>query len=61
MSAEVERLFSSAKRLLTADRNRLNPNTIETLELLRYWYQRGIIDDEHIGRLEAFERGGGDI
>jgi hypothetical protein len=54
MSAEVERLFSSAKRLLTADRNRLLPDTIETLELLRYWYRRGVIDDK-LGKLEAVE------
>ena len=37
MSAEVERVFSSAKRLVTADRNRLQDNTIEVLQLLKYW------------------------
>jgi hypothetical protein len=42
MSAEVERVFSSAKRTITADRNRLNDETIELLELLRYWWTRGI-------------------
>jgi len=36
MSAEVERIFSSAKRLVTPDRNRLNDETMEVLELLKY-------------------------
>ena len=38
MSVEVERLFSSAKRLITPDRNRLNDETIEMLQLLKYWW-----------------------
>jgi hypothetical protein len=29
MSAEVERVFSSVKRLLTSDRNRMNKDSIE--------------------------------
>jgi hypothetical protein len=36
MSVEVERVFSSAKRLVTPDRNRLTDETIEMLELLKY-------------------------
>ena len=36
MSAEVERVFSSVKRLVTADRNRLQDTTIEMLALLKY-------------------------
>jgi hypothetical protein len=36
MSAEVERVFSSAKRLVAPDRIRLNDETIEYLELLKY-------------------------
>ena len=40
MSAEVERVFSSAKRTISADRHRLNDNTIECLELLKYWWSR---------------------
>lgn len=43
VSAEVERVFSSAKRLITPDRNRLNDETIEYLELLRYWWRNNII------------------
>jgi hypothetical protein len=38
MSAEVERVFSSAKRLVTPDRNRLSDETIEILQLLKYWW-----------------------
>ena len=42
-SAEVERVFSSAKQLLTPRRNRMKEDTIEMLELMKYWWQRGII------------------
>lgn len=38
MSAEVERIFSSAKRLLAPDRHRLTPETLEIFELLRNWW-----------------------
>jgi hAT family C-terminal dimerisation region len=43
MSAEIERVFSDAKRMLTPDRNRLNDETLEYLELLRYWWRKNII------------------
>ena len=42
-SAEVERVFSSAKQLLKLRRNRMREDTIEMLELMKYWWQRGII------------------
>ena len=38
MSAECERVFSSAKHLLTDARNRLNPDIIEANECLKYWF-----------------------
>jgi hypothetical protein len=38
MSSECERVFSSAKLLLTDRRNRLNPDAIEANECLRNWY-----------------------
>lgn len=41
-SAELEREFSSAKRLITPTRNRLNDDTIEEVELLRNWWRQGI-------------------
>ena len=43
MSAEMERVFSSAKRLITQDRNRLTPDMIEVLVLLKYWLDHGVI------------------
>lgn len=41
-SAELEREFSSAKRLITPARNRLHDDTIEEVELLRNWWRKGI-------------------
>jgi hypothetical protein len=38
MSTEVERVFSQAKRLITTDRNRMNDETIEVLQLLKNWW-----------------------
>ena len=38
MSAECERVFSSAKHLVTDSRNRLNPDIIEANECLRHWF-----------------------
>jgi hypothetical protein len=43
MSAEVERVFSSAKLLLTPQRNSLSDERIEYLELLRYWWRNNLI------------------
>ena len=51
MSAECERIFSSASRLITAGRNKLSDEMIEVNECLRAWYQQNLapgltIDDE---------------
>jgi hAT family C-terminal dimerisation region len=43
MSAEVERVFSSAKLLITPQRNSLSQERIEYLELLRYWWRNNLI------------------
>ena len=43
MSAEIERIFSSAKRLISADRSSLTDETIEMLLLLKYWWDYGIV------------------
>ncbi len=43
MSAELERVFSSAKLTVTSVRNALSDETLEVLEILRYWYTRNII------------------
>jgi hypothetical protein len=51
MSAEAERVFSSAKKLLTPERNALTTEALEVLECLRNWWMGDIIlqrggDDE---------------
>jgi phage I-like protein len=38
MSAECERVFSSAKHLITDSRNRLRPDIIEANECLKHWF-----------------------
>jgi len=38
MSSECERVFSSAKHLLTDARNRLSPDIIEANECLKHWF-----------------------
>jgi hypothetical protein len=43
MSAEVERVFSSTKRLIPPDRNRLGDDTIELLQLLKHWWENKLI------------------
>lgn len=43
MSAEVERVFSSTKKLLTPDRNALTTESLETYELLRNWWRGDVI------------------
>jgi len=51
-SAECERIFSSAKLLITASRNRLHPNTIEANECLRAWFR-----DEEVERRQGGQDG----
>ena len=43
MSAELKRVFSSAKLTTTPLQNNLSDKTMEVLELLWYWYTRNII------------------
>ena len=44
MSAECERVFSSAKLLLTDRRARMKEEIIEASECLRAWYLAGLIE-----------------
>ena len=53
MSAEVERVFSSTKRTVTTDRNRLTDDTIGKLQLLKYWWQHDLIAPIAEERLES--------
>ncbi|KJZ74785.1 hypothetical protein HIM_05902 [Hirsutella minnesotensis 3608] len=56
MSDECERLFSSAKILLSDRRSRLKIDIIEASECLRSWYGppvRNTFEDTNIGKLEG--------
>jgi hypothetical protein len=46
MSTEIERVFSSTRMLLSAQRQRINEVSIEQSELLRHWWQQGIGDGD---------------
>jgi len=46
MSAECERVFSSAKKLITPERNRLHEQVIEASECLKNWWDRGLIQQQ---------------
>ena len=53
-SAECERIFSSAKLLLTPSRNRLQPDIIEASECLRAWYGKpGDREEKLEGQVES--------
>jgi hAT family C-terminal dimerisation region len=45
-SCKCERVFSSAKKLITLERNSHADNTIEALECLRTWFDKGFIKRE---------------
>jgi hypothetical protein len=46
MSAECERVFSSTKKLITPERNRLGEETIEASECLKNRWDRGLITQQ---------------
>ena len=43
-SCETERVFSTAKRTITVDRNALSATTIESLQLQKNWLRNGIVN-----------------
>ena len=45
MSAEVERIFSQARRTITTDRNRLSNEMAESLLCMKHWLDSGILED----------------
>jgi hypothetical protein len=61
ISAEPERLFSSAKITITDRRNQLKSDTIEALECLKSWYNIPTFDDRlslmQFNRLNDFTEG----
>ena len=46
MSAQCERAFSVAGKMVTPLRNRLDAETIELCQVLRSWYRAGILDGQ---------------
>jgi hypothetical protein len=42
MSAELERIFSKARRTTSRERSQLSANTIKCSELLKDWLHRGV-------------------
>ena len=46
MSAECERVFSSAKKLITPERNQLGEDIIETCECLKAWWRNNLIEQQ---------------
>lgn len=49
MSTELERVFSQAKLTISPIRSSLSSETIETLELMRYWWSNNIISQRRGG------------
>jgi len=44
MSAECERVFSSVKKMVTAERNRLSEDIIQACECLKAWWDNDIME-----------------
>ncbi|KAG7000877.1 putative AC transposase [Fusarium oxysporum f. sp. conglutinans] len=59
MSAECERMFAAAGRMVTPLRNRLDADIIGMCQVLRSWLRAGVIDDLDVSLLPT-ENGRGD-
>jgi hypothetical protein len=46
MSAECERIFSQAKKVITDERNRINSDTVAAIECQKHLLRTGILDSE---------------
>jgi hypothetical protein len=46
MSAEMERLFAQARRVITVDRNRLKTENLEVLLCMKHWLDADILPDQ---------------
>lgn len=57
MSAECERVFSSAKHLITDARNRLRPDIIEANECLKHWFGKPEEKPKGLGKPEQEPKG----
>ena len=47
-SCECERVFSSAKKLITPEMNSLHDDTIEAVECLKAWFDKDFVQREEI-------------
>ncbi len=55
MSSEPERVFSSTKHILSDERARLRPHTIEALECVKHWMRQGLYTDADLTAVMAAE------
>ena len=58
-SCECERCFSRARRTITDDRNSVKASTIEGLQLLKNWIQKGLVESSFTAIISQVERGEG--
>jgi hypothetical protein len=56
MSAEVERLFSSAKLMIPPHRSSLSPASVEAGECIRSWVKGGLFYGNYFEYLSAKQR-----
>lgn len=57
MSAEVERVFSYGKKLLTPERNALTAESIEVCKLLHNWWRGEIMVSRNDSGIALYEEG----
>ncbi|KAL2039591.1 hypothetical protein N7G274_007863 [Stereocaulon virgatum] len=55
MSSEPERVFSSTKHVIGAERSRLKPATIEALGCTKQWMKAGIYTNAELNAIAALE------
>ena len=53
MSIESERVFSSTKHMISAERAALQPATIDALECVKHWMRAGIYTDIELTAIMA--------
>ena len=49
MSAEIERVFSSSKRTMSATRVRLTNESLEVLQCMKHWMDHGMLEQRSSG------------
>jgi hypothetical protein len=56
ISAEVERLFSSSKLLISDCRNSLGDDVICAVECMKSWEKAGVVESNEVRKLEEMLR-----